>query len=94
LRDDIKYLISVQRPKDLDTACCLALLQVDDNLPQARSYKSFEGIGFSRTFVRGAFPLPRPPVANKVESNTNDKSKSNPAKGSSVEEKTSRSLYL
>jgi hypothetical protein len=26
LNDDIKYLISVQRPKDLDTACCLALL--------------------------------------------------------------------
>jgi hypothetical protein len=26
LRDDIKYFIIVQRPKDLNIACCLALL--------------------------------------------------------------------
>jgi hypothetical protein len=87
LRDDIKYLISIQRPKNLDTACCLALLQDENNLPQARSYKAFDGAGFSRNSVRGAFPLPRPPVANKVETNTNDKNKSIPTKGSLVEEK-------
>jgi hypothetical protein len=26
-RDDIKFLVVAQRPKELDTACCLALLQ-------------------------------------------------------------------
>jgi hypothetical protein len=75
LSDDIKFLIAVQRPKDLDTACCLALLQEETTSSLGKPYKS-ANIGFSqKPFFRGALPLPRPPLQQKSDNITDDKSK-------------------
>jgi hypothetical protein len=65
LKDDIKYFIVVQRPKYLDTACCLALLQEENGVIQSKELK-FQGYGTrTKPFLKGALPLPRPPIATK-----------------------------
>jgi hypothetical protein len=64
LRDDIRAIILVQRPKDLDSACTLALLQEEAFEPgRRREARRSEGYQFTRAPApRGAPPLPSPPV--------------------------------
>lgn len=63
LRDDIKSVVMLQRPKDLDTAFVLAKLQeeVGDRRHDSRKPESsFPHKAFSKT----PFPLPLPPKAS------------------------------
>jgi hypothetical protein len=66
LRDDIKSIVLVQRPDDLDTVCSLALLQEEVESSRHREYKrmdySFKPKNVNTTF---AHPLPLSPV--KIE---------------------------
>jgi hypothetical protein len=64
LHDDIRAIILVQRPKDLDSACTLALLQEEAFEPgRRREVRRSEGYQFTRATVsRGAPPLPSPPI--------------------------------
>jgi hypothetical protein len=87
LRQDIKYLITVQRPKDLDTACCLALLQEENNTPQVKHYKPQKVAGTFCSVVKGAYPLPKPPVNAKNGGPSDDKTKTLATKGVSVKDK-------
>jgi hypothetical protein len=63
---DIKFLIVVQRLKDLDTAYYLALLQEETISSHGKTYKIADvwgrgGGGFSqKPFLRGALPLQIP----------------------------------
>jgi hypothetical protein len=84
LCDDIKYVIIVQRPPNLDTACCLALLQEETIAAPVKEVKKYDS-AFSRPYARGPLPLPRPPEA-KSGAAPDDKSKAGP-KGQSIEEK-------
>jgi hypothetical protein len=87
IKNDIKYFIVVERPKDLDTACCLTLLQEEHRAIQPKELK-YQGPGnHSRLFIMGALPLPRPPVTSKVDLGTGDKTKLVNAKGQSVKNK-------
>jgi hypothetical protein len=87
LKDDIKYLISVQRSKDLDTAWYLALLQEETSSSQVKTHKSVEGGFLQKSAFKCAFPLPRPPLQPKVENVSEDKAKSSATKNQSVEDK-------
>lgn len=63
LRDDIRAVVLVHRPQDLDTASSLALLQ-EDAVSQAprREFRRSEGMGFHRK--QTPLPLPSPPTAS------------------------------
>ncbi|CAD6333962.1 unnamed protein product [Miscanthus lutarioriparius] len=63
LRDDIRSVILVQRPADLDAACTLALLQEEALDPHRRKeIKRTDAPLFPKPAqTRGAFPLPPPP---------------------------------
>lgn len=63
LRDDIRRVILVARPPDLDTACTLALLQEEAcDQGRRREFRPSEGSMFPKTAtIKGAFPLPSPP---------------------------------
>lgn len=63
LRDDIRLVILVARPSDLDTACTLALLQ-EEAVDQGhrKDFKSSGNSVFSKSAnVCGKLPLPPPP---------------------------------
>jgi hypothetical protein len=63
LRKDIRSVVLVARPQDLDSACTLALLQ-EEALDQGgcKEFKCSEASPFSRTAtIKGALPLPPPP---------------------------------
>lgn len=63
LRDDIKSVVMLQRPKDLDTAFVLAKLQEevgDWRRDSRKPESSFPHKAFSKT----PFPLPLPPKAS------------------------------
>jgi hypothetical protein len=87
LAHNIKYFISIQRPKDLDTDCCLALLQEETWSFQSKNLKPLEGGCSARAPFKGAFLLPRPPVQVKPEPNYDDKVKAVVQKQQSVEDK-------
>jgi hypothetical protein len=88
LKDEIKQSILVQHPKDLDIACCLALLQEENTLPMME-VKKFDGGYHAKPYFKGPMPLPlpRPPLQMKQDNIQEDKSKSIMGKGQSVEEK-------
>jgi hypothetical protein len=66
LKNDIKYFIVVERPKDLDTACCLTLLQEEHGAIQPKELK-YQGPGnHSRLFIMGALPLPHLQLHQKL----------------------------
>jgi hypothetical protein len=73
LHDDIKSVILVQRPPDLDTACCLALLQEETAVATPKFFKRID-TNFSPRPSSGALPLPRPPMYPKQDIISNDKS--------------------
>ena len=64
LRDDIHAVVFVQRPKDLDSACILALLQEEVTEPcWRREGRQLHAPPFVKPQVqRGALPLPPPPA--------------------------------
>jgi hypothetical protein len=82
----LKYLISVQRPKDLDTACCLALLQEETTSSQVKTHKSVVGGFLQKSGFKGAFPLPGPPLQPKTENVSEHKTKSAAPKHQFVED--------
>lgn len=60
LREDIRSVVMVAHPQDLDSACTLALLQ-EELLDQGK-FKCSEASPFARTAtIKGALPLPPPP---------------------------------
>jgi hypothetical protein len=65
LKDYIKLVILVQRPRDLDTTCCLALLQEESATPTYQDIKRSDIGVSSKPYTRGAYPLPRPPPQQK-----------------------------
>jgi hypothetical protein len=62
LRDDIKSIVLVQRPADLDTACVLASLQeeVGDSYKRRDNMRLESGF-HPRTLTKSLLPLPAPP---------------------------------
>jgi hypothetical protein len=62
LRYDIRSIIMVQRPVDLDAACTLALLQEEALEPgHRRDFKKSDSSVFSKTAtIKGALPMPPP----------------------------------
>ncbi|XP_035822042.1 uncharacterized protein [Zea mays] len=52
LRDGIKAVILVQRPRDLDTACALALLQEEAESSRRRDHPRLEGSHSFRSFMK------------------------------------------
>jgi hypothetical protein len=63
LREEIRSIILVARPQDLDSACTLALLQ-EEVLDQGtrKDFKCSEASPFTRTTtIKGALPLPPAP---------------------------------
>ena len=64
LRNDIRSIILVQRPKDLDSACTLALLQEEAVEPtRRREVRKLDGFPFAKQPVtKGLLPLPPLPV--------------------------------
>jgi hypothetical protein len=66
LRDDIKPIVLVQRPQDLDTAFVLAALQEEVADPyKKREYKK-QDQGYShKNTLKNALPLPAPPLRDK-----------------------------
>jgi hypothetical protein len=67
LHDEIKHVILVQRPPNLDTACCLTLLQEENGNGLLRDTKKSGGTSVQRPYFRGAMPLPRSPLPAKSE---------------------------
>src|SRR6185437_5464689 len=66
LRDDIKSVVLVQRPQDLDTACALASLQ--EEVGDSSCRRGFRRSDSSSSFkpqLRGALPLPAPPPRDR-----------------------------
>ncbi|WVZ49036.1 hypothetical protein U9M48_000418 [Paspalum notatum var. saurae] len=64
LRSDIRAAVHIQRPKDLDSACTLALLQEEVTEPR-RDYRRADTGGFPKAYNKGPLPLPLPPQASK-----------------------------
>ena len=63
LREDIRSVVMVARPQNLDTACTLALSQ-EEALDQGcrEEFKTSDGSVFARSAIlKGALPLPPPP---------------------------------
>lgn len=62
LKDEIRVVVTVHNPKDLDTAISLAYLQEDalEILKRREPRRSDNGNG-GRSHLRGAMPLPPPP---------------------------------
>jgi hypothetical protein len=94
LTKDIKYFIVVKRPKDLDTTCCLALLQEENDNNQSKDVKKQEIFAAAKPYSKGPFPLPRPTLQAKVDNVLEEKATAVSQKGSSIQEKlTTLSAY-
>jgi hypothetical protein len=93
LRVDIRAIILVQRPQDLDTVCTLALLQEEAIEPgQHREFHKTDGSPFAKPQAsKGALPLPPPPARAAVRPPIDDKKPTEdrrfPPKTSSVDDK-------
>jgi hypothetical protein len=62
LKDDVKAIVLVQHPVDLDTAATLALLQEEAELARYREFKRPDySFKYKPTSVATLFPLPPPP---------------------------------
>jgi hypothetical protein len=61
LKDEVKAVVIIQRPKDLDTTCALGLLQEVLSNMGKREFKRFESVSFARLPSRaGPMPLQLP----------------------------------
>lgn len=64
LKDEVKAVVIIQRPKDLDTTCALGLLQEVLSNMGKREFKRFESVSFARLPSRaGPMPLQLPPAS-------------------------------
>jgi hypothetical protein len=74
LRDDIKSIVLIQRPQDLDTACVLASLQEEvGDYSKRRDYRRLESGFHSRPLSKNPLPLPTPPrVKHSLSSGAED----------------------
>lgn len=71
LRPEIRSTVFLQHPKDLDTAYCLASLQEEVLDPsRAREVKKFGYSSFPAAAIKGAHPLPPPPLYDKAKPTT------------------------
>lgn len=67
LREDIRAIVIVHRPSNLDSACSLALLQEEvADSARRRDVRRSEGSWLPKPQPRGPLPLPAPPRANKT----------------------------
>jgi hypothetical protein len=73
LHDDIKVVVLVQRPIDLDTACSLALLQEETTISRRREFKKTDYSFKSKSVVFATQSLPLPPVKMDKGLSTTDK---------------------
>jgi hypothetical protein len=99
---DIRSIIMVQRPTDLDTACTLALLQEEALEPVHRKeFRKSDTSIFSKTAtIKGA--LPPPPPLPRLQGAPDDKTMAHALAGSSTDAKLSalrsyrksRGLYI
>jgi hypothetical protein len=60
LKDDVKSVVLVQRPTDLDTAYTLALLQEEVESARRKDFRRTDYI-FKSKSTRGPSPMPLPP---------------------------------
>jgi len=68
LRPDIRSIVLLQRPKDLDTACLLASLQEEVTEPvRTKEIKKSSFSPYPSSAVRSAHPLPPPPLYDKTK---------------------------
>ncbi|CAN6291984.1 unnamed protein product [Urochloa humidicola] len=66
LRDDIRAVVMIQRPSELDSACSLALLQEEVTDPHRhRDTRRLDGVFSTKPPPRIAVPLPAPPRIDK-----------------------------
>jgi hypothetical protein len=66
LREDIKSIVLVQRPPDLDTACVLAALQEEvGDSSRRRDFKRSDSSYMSKSTSKNPLPLPAPPARDK-----------------------------
>jgi hypothetical protein len=68
LKDDIKVVVLVQRPADLDTACILALLQEEAEASKRKDFKWLD-YSFKQKLSATAAPMPLPlppPLSSKA----------------------------
>jgi hypothetical protein len=86
LKDDIKSVILVQRPPDLDIACYLAQLQEETTTASLKFFKKIDTRYSSRP-SSGPLPLPRPPPQPKNDNFIDEKSIGKGHKPQSMEEK-------
>lgn len=90
LREDIRSVVLVARPQDLDSACTLALLQ-EEALDQGcrKEFKRTEASPFARSaIIKGALPLPPPPRRPQADVGIGDDKRA-ASKGSSIDDKLS-----
>lgn len=89
LRDDIRSVILVQRPCDLDTACTLALLQEEaGDHGRRKEFKKPDSSIFSKsTTIKGALPLPPPPPRPPAPPPSDDKHQMLSGKSTSTDDK-------
>jgi hypothetical protein len=66
LKDEIKSVVLVQCPVNLDTACTLALLQEEEDSSRCRDHRRPDSMFWLRTAV-GPTPLPPPLPPTKVD---------------------------
>lgn len=92
LKDDVKNVVSIQRPSDLDAACALALLQEDVQASShKREFRRHDTGYFSKSSSKGPLPLPPPPTPTAVNKPVYPVAAANKrgmdiAKGQSIEE--------
>jgi hypothetical protein len=75
LRDDMKSIVLVQRPQDLDTTFVLATLQEEvGDTPRRRDFKRLESEFHSKPPSKNPLPLPTPPRDKlTLQSNATDR---------------------
>jgi hypothetical protein len=60
LRDEIKHVILVSTTPNLDTVCCLVLLQEENANELSRDTTKIDSPLVQKPYFRGALPLPGP----------------------------------
>jgi hypothetical protein len=86
-RVDIKHAIVVQRPHNLDSICCLTLLQEETVAPGHKEVRKYDGSFGFKSNPRGVLPLPKPPVQTLGDNHTELKSGQVVPKSQSVKDK-------
>ncbi|CAD6263834.1 unnamed protein product [Miscanthus lutarioriparius] len=87
LREDIRSVIVVQRPQNLDTAYTLALLQEEVADPSKRKDGRRDLASYPRSAFRNAYPLPPPPGVGDRNSKPDDAGFTTPANAKTTEDK-------